>query len=102
MWIVTMWLAISSSDVATHDPEGEFEPVPWLEQRKHSGTPSSDAPLFAAYKMLSIKNEKSEHITLLDNIVRIIMRWSERRGLNPGILLPKKPILLFSVVFRGF
>ena len=42
------------------------------------------------------RNDKSEHITHLDNVVRIIIVWSEWRDLNPRPLGPEQRVEIFS------
>ena len=42
------------------------------------------------------RNDKSEHITHLDNVVRIIIVWSEWRDSNPRPLGPEQRSEIFS------
>ena len=43
---------------------------------------SRNIPALASSKYILNRNDKSEHITNLDNVVRIIIVWSEWRDLN--------------------
>ena len=65
----------------------------------HGRTALETNPRSFASKHVFNRNDKSEHITNLDNVVRIIIVWSEWRDLNSR---PLDPQLRFDALHQIF